>query len=631
MPRPQFILILLLCPLLAYAQPDSVVQLKGVEVQVQRFSLSEELLPVQQLDTSPVALLTASSLSDKLTRESGVFVKSYGSSGIATLSMRGLGAAHTLLLWNGMPVNSPMLGLYDLALVPVFLSGRVRIQQGGGGPLAGSGAVSGVIFIDDDIPHETGTRAELLAGAGSFGSRQLGAGIRIGNGRWTSATRIYQQSANNDFNYTTPEGVRKQQRHATFRQAGFSQQIGYRNRHQRLELNLFGLKNDREIPPQLLSEVCLQEQEDMTARGNLLYSTVFRTLYLKVNAGLNHERIRYRDPMIRLDDASRSTTLRGAVEALLPAGRHFRVQLLAEWLHARAVTTGYAMPQAQDQQSAALKVLYRTTGLHVDAAVRMGLFDGKGIPVLPTLQFRIPLPADIYLRGDFSRVYRVPTLNDRFWSPGGNESLVPEEGISAGTGAGWELRKKKTTLSISAGIFYSRLNRAIVWLPGTDAIYRAVNMHSMLLYGGEATGTFSYASGNWRAGFTFTPVYTISKISDNHPQTGETGGQMIYTPKLLYRLQGDLRYKAWGLSWYQQYTGYRYTTIDHTHYLDPFSLAEIILSCDSHIRKSRTTFTISVKNLFDENYQAVAWRPMPGRSVQAGLLVEIGGIGVQRK
>jgi len=492
---PQLILILLLCPCLAYAQLDSIVQLKGVDVQVQRFSLSEELLPVQQLDTSPVALLTASSLSDKLSRESGIFVKSYGSSGIATLSMRGLGAAHTLLLWNGMPVNSPMLGLCDLTLVPVYLSGRMRIQQGGGGPLAGSGAVSGVLFIDDDIPHGPGTHAELLAGAGSFGSRQLGAGIRTGNGKWTSATRVYHQSASNDFNYTTPEGIRKRQQHAAIRQDGFSQQIGYRNRHQRLELNLFGLKNERDIPPQLLSEVCLQEQEDMAARGNLLYSTSYRKLYLKLNTGFNHERIRYQDPMIRLDDASRSTTFRGAVEALLPVGRHLRLHLLTEWLHARAVTTGYSMSKSQDQQSTALKVLYRTTGLQVDAAVRMGLFDGKGIPVLPTLQFRIPLPADIFLRGDVSRVFRVPTLNDRFWRPGGNEYLAPEEGISAGAGAGWEWKKKKTTLVISVNTFFSRLNRAIVWLPGTDAIYRGGNMHSLHLFGGEATGTFHYLAG----------------------------------------------------------------------------------------------------------------------------------------
>jgi len=628
---PQLILILLLCPCLAYAQLDSIVQLKGVDVQVQRFSLSEELLPVQQLDTSPVALLTASSLSDKLSRESGIFVKSYGSSGIATLSMRGLGAAHTLLLWNGMPVNSPMLGLCDLTLVPVYLSGRMRIQQGGGGPLAGSGAVSGVLFIDDDIPHGPGTHAELLAGAGSFGSRQLGAGIRTGNGKWTSATRVYHQSASNDFNYTTPEGIRKRQQHAAIRQDGFSQQIGYRNRHQRLELNLFGLKNERDIPPQLLSEVCLQEQEDMAARGNLLYSTSYRKLYLKLNTGFNHERIRYQDPMIRLDDASRSTTFRGAVEALLPVGRHLRLHLLTEWLHARAVTTGYSMSKSQDQQSTALKVLYRTTGLQVDAAVRMGLFDGKGIPVLPTLQFRIPLPADIFLRGDVSRVYRVPTLNDRFWRPGGNEYLAPEEGISAGAGAGWEWKKKKTTLVISVNTFFSRLNRAIVWLPGTDAIYRAVNMHSLHLFGGEATGTFHYLAGNWRAGLTFTPVYTISQISDDHLQPGQKGGQMIYTPKLLYRLQGDVRYRSWGLSWYQQYTGYRYTTIDHSHYLDPFALAEIILSYDSHIRKTRTTFTIGVKNLFDENYQAVAWRPMPGRSVQAGLMMGIGSTNIQRQ
>lgn len=630
MPRPIPFIILLLCSFSSFAQRDSVVELLGVEVQVRRFSLSGELLPVRLLDTSSVAMLTAASLSDMLNRESGVFVKNYGSGGIATLSMRGLGAAHTLLLWNGIPLNSPMLGLYDLTLVPVFLSGRMRIQQGGGGPLAGSGAVAGVIFIDNDLSHENGIRAEALAGTGSFGGRQLGAGIRTGNGKWMSATRIYHQSATNDFPFTAPEGVRKRQQHAAFRQQGFTQQVGYLHGIHQLEINLFGLQNDREIPPLMLSSVSLQEQEDQAIRGTLQWSAGFSRWYLKVCGGISHERIRYQDPLARLDDASRSTTLRGAAEALFPAGRQLQLHLQTEWLHARATASGYTLMRDQGQQSAAVKAVYRTNRVQVDAALRTGLFDGKAIPLLPALQLRIPVSRQFYLRGDISRVYRIPTLNDRFWQPGGNEFLVPEEGITGAAGGGWELERKKTTFRLSLNAFRSRLNRAIVWQPGSDGIYRAANIQSLLMYGGEAEGTFRFHSKNWKAGLSVLPVYTLSEVIDNNLPTGHDGGQMIYTPKILYRLQADAAFRQWGLRWYHQYTGYRYTTIDHSHYLEPFSLAEVVLSYDSHIRKSRTTFTLSVRNILDESYQAVAWRAMPGRSVQAGMFMELGGAGTLR-
>jgi len=40
-------------------------------------------------------------------------------------------------------------------------------------------------------------------------------------------------------------------------------------------------------------------------------------------------------------------------------------------------------------------------------------------------------------------------------------------------------------------------------------------------------------------------------------------------------------------------------------------------------RKTPLTLTFAVKNLFEEEYQVMAWRAMPGRSFQLGMLLNL--------
>ncbi|WP_243664067.1 TonB-dependent receptor, partial [Rhodothermus marinus] len=61
-----------------------------------------------------------------LEARTGLFVKRYGSGGLATLSLRGSGATQTLLLIDGHRVADPQSGLIDLTLLPTVLLSAVR-------------------------------------------------------------------------------------------------------------------------------------------------------------------------------------------------------------------------------------------------------------------------------------------------------------------------------------------------------------------------------------------------------------------------------------------------------------------------------------------------------------------------
>ncbi|MBO7314452.1 MAG: Plug domain-containing protein, partial [Alistipes sp.] len=68
---------------------------------------------IQQTPIDSVALKEniALSMADVLTFRSSVFVKSYGRATLSTVAFRGTSPSHTQVLWNGLRINSPMLGM----------------------------------------------------------------------------------------------------------------------------------------------------------------------------------------------------------------------------------------------------------------------------------------------------------------------------------------------------------------------------------------------------------------------------------------------------------------------------------------------------------------------------------------
>ena len=60
-----------------------------------------------------------------------LYVKRYGNHGLASVSVRGLSGSHTLVTWNGLPLNSPGNGYADFTIIPVMALSSVRITSGG--------------------------------------------------------------------------------------------------------------------------------------------------------------------------------------------------------------------------------------------------------------------------------------------------------------------------------------------------------------------------------------------------------------------------------------------------------------------------------------------------------------------
>jgi len=142
------------------------------EVVVSRNTINDESAGYKKtmIDSSVMVKYSNSAIADLLSENTEVFIKSYGMGGTATPSFRGTDASHTLVDWNGININSPMLGQTDLSLIPVGIMDDIQIYFGGASMLLNNGGIGGTINIETKPEWKKETLVSLNGAAGSFGS-----------------------------------------------------------------------------------------------------------------------------------------------------------------------------------------------------------------------------------------------------------------------------------------------------------------------------------------------------------------------------------------------------------------------------------------------------------------------------
>ena len=160
-------------------------------------------------DAEEVSNSASINLSDLLQKSSSIHVKSYGSGGLATISVRGTGAGRSATVWNEMPLIGSTLGLLDYSLLNANLFEQVRFEVGGDAGRYGSGSIGGNVLLDnhDGGLSEGGYSVSVKTVLGSFERFQQGLKYSIRKGDWWATTRAVFETAEEDFMYRIREDL----------------------------------------------------------------------------------------------------------------------------------------------------------------------------------------------------------------------------------------------------------------------------------------------------------------------------------------------------------------------------------------------------------------------------------------
>ncbi len=604
------------------AQTDTL-HLKAVnvvETRTQEFAVGSELITI---DSTQLKGRIGQSLTDVLNQEGLFFLKHYSPGNLATTSFRGASAQQTVVTWNGFNINSPLNGQFDLSLFPVQSFDQVQVQPGASSALWGSGAIGGSIHLShtpDFTPHWT---TGMGLQAGSFETYAQNLQMSFGSKKYAGRLLLLHQTAENNFTFVNPAtGQEQRQLNNQLSTQGLLSENHFRaGSEDILNLHLWVQRTDRNIPPNIY-ETSRSNQKDDVVRLTSQWLHSFSKADLKIRGAYFHEDQDYLN--ISADTLYHNAQQSLIAEAELnyqPFTRH-HFDLGVNHSTFLADVDSYKSEPGIQQHRQSFFGGYRwniLSNLAFSAMLRQEVIDKNAAPFTFTTGLSWQALPELQLKGQFSKVYRTPTLNDLYWVPGGNLNLQSEYGYAQEVSAIWfqNIRKCNYRLTVSA---YNRLiTNWIVWQP-RGGIWSPQNILQVRSRGFDTRSQINWKTGQWHLGIHAHTNYVMS-TNEKSSRTGDAsvGKQLIYTP--VYSGAGGftINYTYWTFRYQHRYTGYTYTTSDHGEYLQPYHIGSLYLGYNHQWKKTDGTLFIRIENLWDQDYQVVRNRPMPGMQYSIGL------------
>lgn len=618
--RLTFLFLCLLCSDLLPGQ-DLIDSVELEEVKIYGIPLKDFATgsKVRSVDSVVIEMYGSSTLADLLTKSSALYLKTYGAGMISTVSFRGTSASHTAVVWNGVNINSASLGQSDFSTFPVLASENVSIQYGGSSALYGSGAVGGTINLYSTPDWISGFTGEIQQRAGSFGRLYTGVEAKYGNGKIETQTKIFVRTAENDFPYNVKgiKGTKEvRQNNAALKQYGLVQDFYLRlASNQYLALNAWVNYLDREVQPSVSAPSSRDQQLDQNIRlvGNY---------HLNGKFGHLNPRVAYLYDVIEFNK-SPSITHRyiAAIQHEYTFNKFLKINAGFDNTYIIADIKGYGKTVRENRSDAFALVKFSPwKKLTFAANLRQSFVSGFKAPISPSLGFEYNFFSmdeyKLYWKTNISRSYRIPTLNDRFWHPGGNPDLKSETGKNLETGLHLkmlEVGSKKWEVEATA---YSNIvDDWIIWLPDSEGSYWTPgNLKKVHARGFEVNSSFSNSFGSFD--YSVALDYAFTRSTNHNKEDKDYGKQLIYVPTHNGSLAMEGQVAKWLIRLNTTYTGSRFTTIDQ---LDPFWLIQIAVGKSLPLGKHLLTACVEVNNVFDEEYFNYESHAMPGRNYNLSL------------
>lgn len=283
---------------------------------------------------------------------------------------------------------------------------------------------------------------------------------------------------------------------------------------------------------------------------------------------------------------------------------------------------GYNQRHSQAQQSIFGSIEYSSSPFfQTNFLVRQVILDNEFQAFLPSLGINF-IKNNLEIKVNTARNFRSPTLNDRYWFPVGNKDLKNEEGWNGEFSMNYHLINKVnnqtgTKLSFSTLYFWANIDDWILWSPAIAGYWRPENLRSVFSQGIETNLNFKKSTQNFTIESSISYTYTNSKNLKPIRDLDESEGkQLIYTPFHQQKSFLYAAYKSQFLRIEQQFVGKRFTTTTNTEYLPSYFLANFSLGKTLNYKNASFVLELNCQNIFDYQYQSMAFYPMVGRSFE---------------
>ncbi|MDX2174562.1 MAG: TonB-dependent receptor [Bacteroidota bacterium] len=608
---------------------QDTVALGEVDIVATKIKISEIGKKTDVVDSTLKQQFNFNSIADVLNFNSTVFIKKYGPGALATTAFRGGNASQTAILWNGFNIQNPMLGQIDLNLLPSILFDNVEIEYGGSSANWGSGAVGGSIHLNNVLSPNKGWSTAVNTSSGSYGLFNASTQFNYSKKRFISSTKLYTNSSKNNFEFKDTldkENSIKQQQHASYKFYGLLQELKFRiATKQQINISTWFTSNNREIPSYISGTISKQSQFDESGRLTANWSYTAQKYSSTIRAAWFNDKLNYTDSVADIFSKSKIRTFIIENEHFFKWINNQQLNIGTNFTSNKAFTDNYQGTKELDKVSLVIgnKGEYLDKKLVIYSLARFEHYNTNAKPLTGNVSATYFLIKGITARLNVARIYRMPTLNELYWQPGGNINLKPEKGYTFEGELAYNKQFNKMLVSVSGAAFSRNIDNWILWVPGNNGSSRPINIQQVWSRGTETSWKLGYKKNKFKLNTNFSTSYVLSTVERNSQENNTTTYcQLIYTPRYTVNANVSMGYNNFILTYYYQYVGYRFTTSDNTQWLNPYHYSSLRINATLTVnQQSNFVFFAACNNLFNANYTVLVNRPMPLRNFEVGISI----------
>ena len=644
---------LLLCPLSMTAQTvtnDSTQTIE--EVVVKGFRIPGNVLastPIQTLSHTDMERLGIHDMGDALKRFAGVQVKDYGGvGGMKTVNIRGLGAGHTGVTYDGVQVGDCQSGQVDLSRFTLDNVSLVSLQIGQEDNIyqsakaytsAGLINISTLQGVFDRKPHLTTTLH-----TGSYGlfapsllyHQQFS---RLGIGAYTSYER-----ADGVYWFTLKNGIKtihERRNNSDIKTWRGELNMSYQlTDKQTLQWKAYGFTSNRGLPGAVIYDntYSAERLKDKNVFTQMLYENRFSNrIKMKAAAKWNYAWSRYSDipaSGYKEDTYRQNETYLTATLWTNPL-QGLNLSFAQDYAHNHlSMTLPKAANPTRNSLWTALAANYQTGFFSVNASllatniyerVKQGNASNGFHRLSPAFSMQWRCLQDFRLRFGYKDIFRTPTLNELYYTGIGNRHLNPEKSRMWNLGTTYSHTFNRTLLlSLTADGYFGNVTDKIIAVPKMF-YWQMMNAGKVRQLGLDVSANIEKRWGNdWTVSATGSYSY-LSATDRTDPSELSYGDQIAYTPHhsgsaniLIHSPWLDFGYNV--LLMGERYTlGYN---IPHNR-MSGFTDHSITLSREFNINKQQLRVQFDIRNLGNKNYEVVRFYPMPGTNWRLSVSWEL--------
>jgi len=636
------VLIMMALPLgMIHAQhqlSQKVHEIEEVHITGNRKDFYSEDQKTSTIDSITIENNRSNNLDELLSTASAIYIQSYGTRGsLAVPKLRGTQGSHTSVTWNGFPINSLTLGQSDLSQTPMEFIDQVSITHSAPASLYGNGTFGGAIGLNNKTNWSKGNTLSLSGEAGSWDNQRYSLQSELGNQKFRYKISGFFQKAQNDFEFHDTQqfgNPLKERKNNAVQNYGVMQNFYYKaSPGNKFEAGVWYQEREKEVPEIMgISEPGTARQRDSTLRIYGQWKRVFEESALQLRSGYFYHHQLYTEKENPGDEAymiyspleTRKWMNDLNYRYYLNNRINFDIGGQYSLIEGNVDEYGKTIREYRASVIGAFKYNYQSLTANLSIRQQFNNYTN------PLPQFGIGanyklIPEQLVIRSHFSTKYKLPTLNDKYWQPGGNEDIKPEHGWSGEIGIGYtpELNGFIQNLQSEITLYTSKIFDLIQWVPAEgESYWQAINTSRVRSSGIEASTDLDVEWEPINLHLKSVYNYTLStNLNENKPNTYKK--QLRYTP--FHTLKNSLltQWNDYTLGSNINYTGIRYATSDNSSELEPYSILDVFIKKQFEFKDFDAQLKLSVKNIFDKHHQVIAYYPMPGRAYYINLKIQL--------